>query len=142
MKKEAYLVQISSYLKNNDDNAYSLAVNFVTEYPKEMISHYILAKIAFEKRKYGEAAKESRLAYNLSENNYDLEQCAIIGALSYHFNGETAKGIELLSESIKVTNNQNSKKLLFILNASQNEKKEIDLNEKEIIELITIIKSS
>ncbi len=142
MKKEAYLKQITLYLKNNDPKAYELSIKFTAEHDKEMISHYIRSKIAFGMGNFREAAEESQLAYNLSENKADISRCAIIAAVSNYSMGDIGKGIKFLEESIKISPSENTKKLLFLLKAKSGKKADLDLSERSIVELIRIINSS
>ena len=116
LKKEAYLTQIFAYFSNQEyEKAYEFAGEFAEEHPKEMISHLILAKAAFRLERYGKAAEEARLAFNLAESYDDMAVCAVLASTAYYQTEEFEKGYELLEQMKKIKNTEEIEKMMFIL---------------------------
>ena len=116
LKKEAYLTQIFAYLSNQDyEKAHEFSREFVDAYPKEMISHLILAKSAFRLKNYEIAAEQARLAFNLAESYDDMATCAVLASTAYYQTEEFEKGYELLEQMKKIKNTEEIEKMMFIL---------------------------
>jgi tetratricopeptide (TPR) repeat protein len=122
LKKEAYLTQIFAYFKNEEyEKAYEFGKEFVEAYPKEMISHFLLAKVAFRLKKYEKAAEEARAAFNLAVEPDEMVLCAVLASTAYYQTGEFEKGYELLEKMKKIKNSGEIERMLFILSIAKND---------------------
>jgi len=122
-KLDSFVKQILIYFKNKDyGEAHSLATKMVAKFPKEMISHFLLARATFWLERYPEAISEAIKAFNLAKRE-DLLPCAILLGSSYFQSGEYEKGYALLSKFEK-EKNEEVKKLLFIFSLARKNEKE------------------
>ncbi len=112
-KRESYEKQIAIYLGNRDyQKAYDLSREFVERFSAEMLAHFLLMKSAFWIKKFDEAIKEGRAAFNLSQGE-DMLTCAVILSSSYYLNGNQEECYKLLSK-MKADGNPDVEKLMFI----------------------------
>jgi len=122
-KPESYELQIVLYLKNKEyAKAYSLSKEFVECFNSEMVAHFLLMKSAFWLKKFDEAIKEGRKAFNLSHGD-DLLTCAIIISNAYYLNGNPNEAYNLLVK-IQSEGNAEVEKLLFLYSIALNNNKE------------------
>ncbi len=97
-KKESYIKQIGLYFQNNQyQNALDTARDFIINFPKESSAHYLLARSAFLLKKYDEAKKEARLAFNLANGKKDMVFCATLLSASYFALGDKENAYDILS---------------------------------------------
>jgi len=121
-KPEAYEKQIAVYLANTQyQQAYELSKQFVEKFGQDMISHFLLMKSAFWLKKFDEAIKEGRIAFNLAHDK-DMVICAIVLSSAYYLKGEYEKAYELLND-ITTKDNEDVEKLLFIYSLAINNEK-------------------
>lgn len=96
--KKPYLKQLSLYFKNGSHKeAYSLSEAFVKKFPKEMISHFFLARSAFWLNDYVTARDEALKAFNLSNGEDEMAVAGILLACAYYQIRDYSHGIEVLN---------------------------------------------
>ena len=96
--KKPYLKQLLLYFKNGSHKeAYSLSEEFVRKFPKEMASHFFLARSAFWLNDYVTARDESLKAFNLSNGEDEMAVAGILLACSYYRLRDYPHGIEVLN---------------------------------------------
>ena len=144
-KKASFIKQINIFIKNKDDNkAYDLARNFVEKFPDDMVSHFLLAKAAFNVKKFEEAKKEGVIAFNKAHVYDDMLAAALLTSTAYLEIKEYRKGFHMLKEMEKKgTSEELQLALLTFSLALNNENEAYDhivklykLNEKKANELI------
>ncbi len=110
------IAQIDLYLRNRESQkAYDLARDFVSRFPDEMVSHFLLARSAFELAKYDEAVNEGSRAFNKAASDNDMLSCAILVGSSYYMCGRFEEGLKLLRFMEKRKTSENLETMLFIL---------------------------
>jgi tetratricopeptide (TPR) repeat protein len=78
-KPEAYLKQIAVYLKEQmNPQAYNLCQDFVKKFPRELLSHVLLAESAFRMGRYQESKVEAQKALKLSQSESDIRFCSLV----------------------------------------------------------------
>ncbi len=98
-KPEGYVKQIAIYLDSGDyPKAYALSKEMAGAFPREMISHFLLAKCSLRMGKNDEALKEARLSFNLSSDRKDLLASALVMATAFYMLGRYREGSDLLSQ--------------------------------------------
>jgi len=113
-KIRSVALQVAAHLKNKRyPEAFSLAEEFVTNYPKEVVAHFMFAKSAFWVGKYTKAEEEGLRAFNLAHDSYEMSICAVITASAMYMQKEFRAGYMLLS-GVKLEGNENVIKLLMI----------------------------
>jgi len=118
-KKESYAIQITTYLKNRQTaEAKKLAEQMIKKFPKEPLSHFMLAKSHYLSGRYEDAKTEGRKAFRLSMKTHDLVASAIVTASSMLMLGEYAEARKILLPFEK-TRNEELKKLLIILSMAE-----------------------
>jgi tetratricopeptide (TPR) repeat protein len=120
--------QIDLYLKNKEYlKAYELAKDFTARFPDEMVSHFLLARSAFELGRYDEAVAEGSRAFNKAGSDNDMLSCAILTGSAYYMCGRFEEGIRLLRFMEKKKTNAGLESLLVILSlAARNGKEAAD----------------
>ncbi len=121
-KPEAYIRQIVAYLTNkNFKEAYKLSKEFLSTSKETMISHYFVARSAFKLKKYDEAKKEARIAFNLSKGKRDMIVCANLFASICYKSREYQEGVDFLSKMANYKNTE-IQALLFLFSIKLKDK--------------------
>lgn len=96
--KGPYIKQISIYFSlGSHREAYSLSKEFASQFPKDMISHFLFAKSAFWLNDLKTAREEAFKAFNLSKGNDELAVAGILLACVYYQLREYRKGMDVLN---------------------------------------------
>lgn len=112
-KREGYEKQIALYFGTKDyQKAYDLAREFVERFGQDMMPHFLLMKSAFWLKRFEEAIREGRMAFNMATSE-DLTTCGVILSTAYYLNGNNQECYELL-ERLKTDGNADAEKLMFI----------------------------
>ena len=122
LKKEAYLTQMFAYFNNHEyEKAYEFGKEFAEAYPKEMISHLVLASAAFKLKEYEKAAKEATRAFNFAHSHEDMIDCAVLASSAYYQIKKFEEGYALLEKMKKIKSSEKIEKMLFILSMAKND---------------------
>ncbi len=111
-----YIKQISLYFNNSDyKSAFSLSQEFASEFPNEMISHFLYAKSAFWLDSFDTAKEEALKAFNMCKGEDDLAVAGILLSCIYYNQKEFEKGILLLNLlRTKLPQREEIQKLKFV----------------------------
>ncbi|MFH1785688.1 MAG: hypothetical protein ABH842_04635 [Candidatus Micrarchaeota archaeon] len=148
MKQAAYQRQLVLYLQNNcNGQAYDFAKQYVTEFPDDMVAHFLLAKSAIASGNFTEATLAARKAFNLSKNEADMIMCVIHACVAYYKLGEYEKGFELLKATERIRVCEETEQLFFLFSLLVNNDREAEkhftvmfnLNEPAAKEFLTTI---
>lgn len=121
MKDVAYQKQIVLYINNKScSQAYEMSMEYLKEYPDDMVAHFLCAKSALLISKDAEAALEARKAFNLAKNEADMLMCVIHACVAYFKLGEYAKGFELLKATESIRTCEESEQLFFLFSLATN----------------------
>jgi tetratricopeptide (TPR) repeat protein len=135
-KPNAFLTQISLYLKNNNpESAYTLSKDFVGKFPAEMSSHYLLALSALRSGRLEEAKLEGRKAFNMAQSTEDMITCALVSGMAYYELKEYAKGYEILSLMERKGKTAELEKMLVIFSLALNSPNDAARHEEELFRL-------
>ncbi len=136
MKQGAYQRQLILYLKNKSyQQAYQFSKQYVSEYPKDMIAHFLLAKSSIWVKNFEEAAHEARLAYNLAESPEDMLMCGIHACVAYYKLKEFTKGFELLQAMERIRVCEESEQLFFLFSLALDNAAETSRHFKEMFRI-------
>lgn len=117
--KNAYISQIIAYIKNGmDKEAFNFAREFASNYPKEVISNYLLSQTSYTLGKYQESADSARKAFNLSVNREDIRLNAIRTCLAYFQLREYQKGLSMIEQLGGVIEDEKLEQLAFLFSAA------------------------
>lgn len=148
MKQVAYQKQLIIYLQNKcNSQAYEFAKQYVSEYPDDMVAHFLFAKSALASGNFEEATIEARKAFNLAKNEADMIMCVIHACVAYYKLGEYAKGFDLLKATERIRSCEETEQLFFLFSLSVNDDKEAErhfnnmftINNIEAKEFVTTI---
>ena len=116
--------QIAIYMHNEEfEKAYGLSKDFLAKFPKEMMSHFFLAKSAFWLGKYEECKAESQKAFNIATDTNAMKMCAILGSSAHYQLGEYGNGYKMLETVSKTMNDGSVQQMLFILAVAMKDRK-------------------
>ncbi len=115
MKPEAYQRQLILYLNNQSyQQAYDFGRQYASEYPDDMVAHFLVAKAALWLAKYEETVTEARKAFNLAHDEADMVMCAIHACIAYYRLRDYAKGFELLQALDRIRTCEETEQLAFL----------------------------
>ncbi|MFH0884794.1 MAG: hypothetical protein V1861_03720 [Candidatus Micrarchaeota archaeon] len=101
-KPDAYLKQIAVYLKEQmNKQAYSLCQDFVKKFPRELLSHILLAESAFRMGRYQESKVESKRALKLSQSESDIRFCSLVFSTACFQLKDYIEGYNTLKNAMK-----------------------------------------
>ncbi len=114
-KKEAFIKQIGLYMENQDyESAYNLGVEFSNKFKDELTAYFLMAKAAFRMKKFADAAKAARTAFNLATTNKDMLTCAILLSASYYMQGDKINAYKILNQVLGKEQNNDAERFMFI----------------------------
>lgn len=134
-KPDSYIKQIALLLKNSDfKRSYQLSKEMADEFPKEMMSHFLLAKSAFALGNYEETIIHGRMAFNLSHERPDMISCALLTSTAYFMVEKYDEGLSLL-KIFEKDKNGDVERMLFIFSAVKDNEIEAARHAKELIKI-------
>ncbi len=114
--KAGCVAQIDFYLKNKEyDKAHGLAGEFVSRFPDEMVSHFLLSRSAFELGLYAEAVNEGSRALNKAVSDKDMLACAVLTGSAYYMSGRYQEGIKLMHFMEQKKTSEDLERLFILL---------------------------
>ena len=116
-KVESFVKQISIFLKKEEyQKAHSLSEEMTQAFPKELLSHFLLAKSAFGMGDYEEAVLEARKAFNISTQRADMAASALLISTGLFMLGKYDEGYQML-EPYGDIKNESVQEMLLIFSA-------------------------
>ena len=119
--ENSYVKQIMLYYKNEDyEKACDLCREFAAQFPKSLMSHYLLAKSCYRKRDFPAALMEGHRAFNLADSDEDKVATAVfIACVCYELRRFT-NAYEIL-KSIESINDARVEQALIIFSLITNQ---------------------
>ena len=134
-KPDSYIKQIVLLLKNSDfRRSYELSKEMADAFPKEMISHFLLAKSAFALGDYEKTIIHGRMAFNLSRGRPDMISCALLTSAAYFMVEKYGEGL-LLLKLFEIDKNRDVERMLFIFSAAKGNGPEAASHAMELIKI-------
>jgi tetratricopeptide (TPR) repeat protein len=134
-KVESFVKQISIFLKKEEyKKAYTLSKEMVDAFPKELMSHFLLAKSAFGLQQYEKTLHEARRAFNMSTERGDMAASALLISTGLFMLERYAEGYSLLKQYDDMKS-ESIQEMLLIFSAVLGKEGEAGIHARKLMKL-------